>query len=85
MKRIALLIALAMASSAWAQAPTQTTQAPAQTKDPAKPATTVKQAAKPEARKSAAVVRKSKRTQDARHCLERANNTEIIKCAEPYL
>ena len=23
--------------------------------------------------------------EDARHCLERASNTEIIKCAEEYL
>jgi hypothetical protein len=23
--------------------------------------------------------------EDARHCLELASNTEIIKCAEPYL
>jgi hypothetical protein len=27
----------------------------------------------------------SKVTEDARHCLELASNTEIIKCAEPYL
>lgn len=77
MKKIVLLIALFAASSAWAQAP-------AQKKEPAKP-----QAAKPapmkEAAKGPAVAKKSKRTEDARHCLERANNTEIIKCAEEYL
>lgn len=27
----------------------------------------------------------SKVTEDARHCLELASNTEVIKCAEPYL
>jgi len=27
----------------------------------------------------------SKVTEDARHCLELASNTEIIKCAEPFL
>jgi hypothetical protein len=26
-----------------------------------------------------------KRHQDARHCLEKASNTEIIRCAEAYL
>lgn len=29
--------------------------------------------------------RKSRRQQDARHCLEQPNNTAIIKCAEAYL
>jgi len=34
-----------------------------------------------------AVVRKAspKRQEDARHCLDRPTNTEIIKCAEEYL
>lgn len=27
----------------------------------------------------------SRVSEDARHCLEFASNTEIIKCAEPYL
>src|SRR3954464_13570820 len=29
--------------------------------------------------------RKGRREEDARHCLEKSNNTEIIKCAEAYL
>jgi hypothetical protein len=29
--------------------------------------------------------RKAKREEDARHCLEKSSNTEIIKCAEAYL
>jgi hypothetical protein len=34
-----------------------------------------------------AVARKAspKRQEDARHCLDKATNTEIIKCAEEYL
>jgi hypothetical protein len=60
----------------------------AQDKEPAKP-----EAAKPaaEARKQAAVTPKKpggqprRWNEDARHCLERPSNTEIIKCAEEYL
>ena len=32
-----------------------------------------------------APVHTSKRQEDARHCLEKGNNTDIIKCAEAYL
>ena len=53
-------------------------------KEPAKP-----QAAKEEAPKkqAAAAPRKAGKrwNEDARHCLERPTNTEIIKCAEEYL
>ncbi len=78
MKRTILLLALAMAATAWAQAP-------APQKEPAKPVA-AKEAAKPEAQKPATVAKRtSRRQQDARHCLERGNNIEIIKCAEEYL
>ena len=40
-------------------------------KEPAKPAVTKKAS--------------TKRSEDARHCLEKASNTEVIKCAEAYL
>jgi len=40
--------------------------------------------AKPAAEKMASAKR-SKRNEDARHCLEKSSNTEIIKCAEAYL
>jgi len=44
---------------------------------------------KPEAQKAekkpAASAHKSRRNEDARACLERGTNTEIIKCAEAYL
>jgi len=47
-----------------------------------------KPVAKAEAKASKpAVARKAspKRQEDARHCLDRPTNTEIIKCAEEYL
>jgi Na+-transporting methylmalonyl-CoA/oxaloacetate decarboxylase gamma subunit len=81
MKKIILLIALSIAGSAVAQAP-------APQKEAAKPEAAKPEAAKAEpsrAQKTAAVAKKSKRTQDARHCLQRANNNDIIKCAEEFL
>ena len=82
MKHIAFLVVTLFACAAWAQAP----------KEPAK------EAAKPEAMKEAAKAaaepakqaaagpKKPRRwNEDARHCLERASNTEIIKCAEEFL
>jgi hypothetical protein len=89
MKRMILLAALAMATAAWAQAP-------APKKEPAKPAA-ASEAAKPameqaakepgsaQAKKPSAKKSASRRQQDARHCLERGSNMEIIKCAEEYL
>jgi hypothetical protein len=57
--------------------------------EPAKEAATPepkKEAAKPEPAKHAVVIpRKRRWHEDARHCLERPTNTEIIKCAEEYL
>jgi len=80
MKRIVLVICLALAGQAWAQA--QKPAAP--TAEPAKPA--AQEAAKP-AMQAAAKPRKPnpKRSEDARHCLEKTSNTEVIKCAEEYL
>lgn len=71
MKTIVLLAALALAGAAWAQE---------QKKEEAK---------KEEAKPAAAAVAKKKpsprRFEDARHCLDKGSNTEIIKCAEAYL
>jgi hypothetical protein len=57
-------------------------------KDAAKPEPT-KEAAKPMADKpkqAAAGPKKPRRwNEDARHCLERGSNTDIIKCAEEFL
>lgn len=66
-----LVLSLALATTgAWAQ------DKPA-AKEPAKPAVAVE--------KSAAVTKKSRRAEDARHCLEKGSNNEVIKCAEAYL
>lgn len=35
--------------------------------------------------KKATVAKKSRRQEDARHCLAQPTNTDIIKCAEAYL
>jgi hypothetical protein len=45
------------------------------------------QETKPEAKPPQRAARKatSRRHLDARHCLEKPSNTEIIKCAEAYL
>jgi hypothetical protein len=67
---LALAAALAFAAPAGAQS--------------AKPAPAAKPAAQKSEKKPAAA-HKSRRHEDARACLERASNTEIIKCAEAYL
>ena len=75
MRTMILLAALVLASPAWAQA-AAAKSAEAKSIDAAKP--------KPRA---ARVAKKpsAKRHQDARHCLQRANNDAIIRCAEEYL
>jgi hypothetical protein len=81
MKQLAFLMMLALAAPAWAQAE----QEPAK-KEPAK-----KEAVKPSAEAPKKHAAASPRTpgrrwhEDARHCLERPTNTEVIKCAEEYL
>lgn len=74
MKRIMLIAALSLGLPALAQdkpaAPE--TRKPGASQDAAKP--------KPVARKHG-----PKRGEDARHCLEKTSNTEVIKCAEEYL
>jgi len=75
MRTIVLLAALALTSAVWAQADKKEAAQP----EPAKPA------AEKAASKPASVAKRSRRQQDARHCLEKASNTEVIKCAEAYL
>ena len=87
MKKIALIAAFAMAGHVWAQA-----EKPA-AKEAAKPPVQA-EAAKPPVQEAAKAEKPApkpkkgsaaKRQEDARHCLEKATNTEIIKCAEAYL
>lgn len=84
MKQMIFVAFMVFAVPAWAQA---------QAKEPAKPEP-MKEAAKPVAepkqdppKQAAAATRKGPRrwNEDARHCLEKPSNTEIIKCAEEYL
>jgi hypothetical protein len=58
---------------------------PAAAPEVAKPEA-AKEAAKPTPTKSAASRKAGRRwNEDARHCLEKGSNTEVIKCAEEYL
>lgn len=71
MRAILFIVALAFVAPAGAQ-----DKPPAQ--EAAKPE--AKAPAKPIARKN-----NPKRAEDARHCLEKTSNTDVIKCAEEYL
>lgn len=82
MKRIvmaAMVVALA-SGTVYGQAPADT---PA-----AAPAGGTKEEMKPAPQKDITIVQgpgQSAVKEDARHCLEQSTNTDIIKCAEPYL
>jgi len=79
MKHLTFLVIALFAAAAFAQ------DKPA-AREEAKPEP-IKQAEKPAPAKSAAASKKGPRrwNEDARHCLEKASNTEVIKCAEEYL
>lgn len=80
MKRIAaVMLGLALAAPAWAQEQKPAPQASAQNA-PEQKAPEKKEPARMASRKP-----NPKRHEDARHCLEKPTNTEIIKCAEEYL
>ena len=64
---------LALAAPAYAQDQKPAAEKPAAKKSSKKPAL---------AKRSSA---SSRRHEDARHCLERPTNVEVIKCAEAYL
>jgi predicted lipid-binding transport protein (Tim44 family) len=98
MKQLIFLMLTIVACAAWAQAPAKEPAKPEPMKEAAKPGPLkeaakpgpLKEAAKPEASKAAAASpRKSgpprRWNEDARHCLEKSSNTEIIKCAEEFL
>jgi hypothetical protein len=78
MKRIVFSILLAAALPVFGQAK------PEAAKPEAKPEA---KAAEPKAAAKPAVSKKAspRRHEDARQCLERSTNNEIIKCAEEYL
>lgn len=82
MNRVVIAAALAMLISGTAYG-----QAPAD-KPAAAPAGGMKEEMKPAPQKEMTIVQgpgQSAVKEDARHCLEQSTNTDVIKCAEPYL
>jgi hypothetical protein len=82
MNRVVITAALAMLISG-----TVYGQAPAD-QPAAAPAGGMKEEMKPAPQKDITIVQgpgQSAVKEDARHCLEQSTNTDIIKCAEPYL
>ena len=84
MKRIVFFAAMVVSASAFGQAakPEPIKAEPIKA-EAAKPQAAASVAAKPKAGKP--VKHSNRRQEDARQCLERPTNTEIIKCAEEYL
>lgn len=77
---IAAALAILISGTVYGQAPAD---APA-----AAPAGGTKEEMKPAPQKDITIVQgpgQSTVREDARHCLEQSTNTDIIKCAEPYL
>lgn len=82
MKRIAaVLLGLALAAPAGAQEQKPAPKAPEEKAPTAEKAP----AEKKEPARMASRRPNPKRQEDARHCLDKPTNTEIIKCAEEYL
>jgi hypothetical protein len=79
MKQLIFSVITAVAASAWAQAPAK----PEPMKEPPKAEPVVKEPAP--AKRAAAPGKPRRWNEDARHCLEKASNTEVIKCAEEFL
>jgi hypothetical protein len=82
MNRIVIAAAIAMMISGTALG-----QVPAD-RPAAAPASGAKEEAKPAPQKEIAIVQgpgQASVKEDARHCLEQSTNTDIIRCAEPYL
>jgi predicted transglutaminase-like cysteine proteinase len=77
MKHFVFFAAMAISMTAFAQAPAQTKPEPIKA-EPIKAEPAKAKATKP-------VKHTNRRQEDARQCLERPTNTEIIKCAEEYL
>lgn len=86
MKRIVFFAAMALSAATYAQAPKpEPIKAEPLKADAPKPQPETAPAAKKAAKPAAMAKKNSRRSEDARQCLERATNNEIIKCAEEYL
>jgi len=80
MKPLVFLLMVVLAPPAWAQ------DKPASKDEKPQAADEKTKAEQPKKQAAAASRTKQRRwNEDARHCLERPTNTEIIKCAEEYL
>ena len=89
MKHIVFLVFMLISCAAWAQADKPAPPAPAKATAAQEP---MKEAAKPEAKEPTKqagtgpkIPNPRRWHEDARHCLERGTNTDIIKCAEEFL
>jgi len=80
---LTVLAAMAVSLTGFAQAPAQPPKPEPIKAEPIKAEAPKPEAAKPKATKP--VKHTNRRQEDARQCLERPTNTEIIKCAEEYL
>ena len=84
MKPIVFLVTVLLALPAFAQ--DKSAPQPQAAKPEAAKPEPGKEAVKPAPTKSAASRKAGRRwNEDARHCLEKGSNTEVIKCAEEYL
>ena len=77
MKQLVFFVITAFAGSVWAQGPSK----PEPMKEAPKPEPVMKEPAK----RAAAPGKARRWNEDARHCLEKTSNTEVIKCAEEFL
>ncbi len=84
MKHLIFSLFTVFAAAALAQAPAKEAAKPEPVKEAPKPEP-MKDAAKAEPTKKAAKSGPRRWNEDARHCLERGSNTEVIKCAEEFL
>jgi hypothetical protein len=82
MKQLIFSLIVLFAASAWAQ---DKPAAKEPAKEPAKEAAKPKQGEKQAASGAPRIPNPRRWNEDARHCLERPTNTEVIKCAEEYL
>ena len=82
MKQIVFSVLISFAAAVAAQAPAK----PEPMKEPAKEPAKAEAAPPKQAAASGPKIPKPRRwNEDARHCLEKTSNTEVIKCAEEYL
>jgi hypothetical protein len=82
MKQIVFSVLISFAAAAAAQAPAK----PEPMKEPAKEPAKAEAAPPKQATATGPKIPKQRRwSEDARHCLERGSNIEIIKCAEEFL